>query len=155
MRKALLKDRETLVELMAEFYAEAGYTLNRSHAAEAFSTLLSDERLGYIWLIESDSNPVGYIVLTVKYGMEYGGLMTCIDDLFVRPPFRNAGLSTAALKEVCEFCQSHQIRAITVEVGYDNGAAQTVYCRAGFVEMENRQLLTLAIAAPMGELLQS
>jgi GNAT superfamily N-acetyltransferase len=145
IQKALPSDREKLVELMAEFYAEAGYILDRVQAADAFATLLADERLGYIWLIQSDSEVVGYIVLTLKYGMEYCGFMACIDDLFVRPPFRNLGLSTAALKEVCAFCKSHQIRAVTVEVGYDNGAAQTVYRRTGLIELENRQLLALAL----------
>jgi GNAT superfamily N-acetyltransferase len=147
MRKALLSDRDKLVELMAEFYAEADYRLDHLQAAEAFATLLADESLGHIWLIQSESDAVGYIVLTLKYGMEYGGLMACIDDLFVRPPFRNVGLSTAALKEVCEFCKSHHIRAVTVEVGYDNGAAQTVYRRTGFIEIDNRQLLTLALSS--------
>jgi ribosomal protein S18 acetylase RimI-like enzyme len=87
-------------------------------------------------------------VLTLKFAMEYGGLAACLDDLYVKPAWRNQGLSTAALLEVRSFCEKAGIRAVTVEVGYNNGPAQTVYRRIGFTELADRQLLALALAAP-------
>jgi GNAT superfamily N-acetyltransferase len=80
--------------------------------------------------------------------MEYGGLMGCLDDLFVKEPFRNLGLSTSALAEVRDFCKSIQVRAISVEVGKDNGPAQVVYQRTGFVNTD-RQLLAIALDNPL------
>jgi GNAT superfamily N-acetyltransferase len=148
MRAALPEDIPTLVALMSEFYAEAGYDLDLSLAEMAFVAILSDKGLGYAWLIEEQFNNVGYIVLTLKFGMEYGGLMACIDDLFVVPKSRNKGLTTAALVEVVDFCKNNGIRAITVEVGYSNGPAQTVYRRVGLTEALDRQLLALALAEP-------
>lgn len=88
MRQATPEDVERLVDLMAEFYGESDYPLNRKRAADAFSTLLSDERLGRVWIVEADSENVGYIVLTLGYSMEYGGRDAYVDDLFVR---RSAG----------------------------------------------------------------
>ena len=118
--------------MMSEFYRESGYGLDHGHAEKAFSAILSDDRLGYVWLIEDVAIPVGYIVLTQRlltqrFAMEYGGLLACIDDLFVVPQRRNQGLSTRAMLEVRDFCQSIGIRAITVEVGYGNQPAQAVY----------------------------
>jgi ribosomal protein S18 acetylase RimI-like enzyme len=52
------------------------------------------------------------------------------------------------LVRVRDFCQSMGIRAITVEVGHNNGAAQTVYRRLGLVEIPDRQLLALALVNP-------
>jgi predicted CXXCH cytochrome family protein len=40
------------------------------------------------------------------------------------------------------------IRALTVEVGHNNGPAETVYRRIGLAEAADRQLLALALAAP-------
>jgi GNAT superfamily N-acetyltransferase len=137
-----------LVSMMAEFYAEAEYDLNRTVAAEAFSTILADERLGYIWVIQAEHHDVGHVVLTLKYAMEYSGLIACLDDLYVQPNWRNKGLSTAALVELRGFCERAGIRAVTVEVGLDNGPAQRVYRRIGFTEGANRQLLALALGAP-------
>lgn len=148
MRRVLPDDIATLVALMAEFYAEADYCLDHPLAEKAFAAILSDERLGYVWLIDEDGKLVGYVVLTFRFGMEYGGLMACLDDLFVVPQSRNRGLSTAALVQIHDFCKSIGIRAITVEVHHGNGPAQTVYRRAGFAEAPDRQLLALALASP-------
>jgi GNAT superfamily N-acetyltransferase len=133
---------------MAEVYAEAGYELHQARAAEAFEAIIADERLGYVWIIDAEQQDVGHIVITLRYAMEYGGLIACLDDLYVKPDWRNRGLSAGALVEVRNFCESAGIRAMTVEVGHNNGPAQTVYRRVGFVEAAGRQLLALPLAAP-------
>ena len=148
MRRASSDDIPLLVDLMAEFYAEAGYDLSRTRAAEAFAAILADDRLGYVWIIQAAHQDVGHIVLTLKYAMEYGGPVACLDDLYVKPDQRNKGLSTAALIEIRRFCERAGIRALTVEVGHNNGPAQSVYRRAGFAEAADRQLLALALAPP-------
>jgi GNAT superfamily N-acetyltransferase len=148
MRRALPGDIAALIALMAEFYAESDYGFNHPLAEKAFAALLSDERLGYVWLIDEGAKVVGYVVLTLRFGMEYGGLMACLDDLFVVPQSRNKGRATAALIQVRDFCKNIGIRAITVEVSHSNGSAQTVYRRLGLAEARDRRLLALALASP-------
>jgi len=148
MRRASLQDVPTLLALMEEFYAEAGYVLDRTLAGAAFEALLSDEHLGYVWLIDEDVRTVGYVVVTLRFGMEYAGIIACLDDLFVVPASRNKGFSTAALAEVRDFCTARGVRAMTVEVGVDNAPAQAVYRRTGLVVAPNRQVLAMALASP-------
>lgn len=148
MRKAGAEDIPLLIGLMREFYAEGGYELEPTRAAEAFAAVISDERLGFVWIIQDGQEDVGHAVLTLRYAMEYGGMVGCLDDLYVRPAWRNKGLSTAGLAAVRKFCENLAIRALTVEVGFDNVPAQRVYERAGFVEAAGRQLLVLPLASP-------
>ncbi len=148
MREANTGDIPLLVDLMAEFYAEAGYELNRPVAAAAFAAVIGDRRLGYVWIIQSQGQDIGHVVFTLRYAMEYGGIIACLDDLYVKQLWRNQGLATAALKETQQFCQRAGIRALTVEVGHANGPAQTAYRKAGFTEAPDRQLLVLPLAAP-------
>jgi GNAT superfamily N-acetyltransferase len=133
---------------MADFYAEAGYPLDLERASRAFADVIGDEKLGYAWIIEADGQDVGHIVLTVRYAMEYCGLIACVDDLFVTPPWRNRGLSSAALSQVREYCHTAGLHAMTVETGHDNAPAQKVYRRAEFEEARDRALLTLPLTAP-------
>ena len=79
------------------------------------------------------------------YGMEYGGLMAFVDDFFVRPAFRNAGLGTVALVAARDACAMLGVRALSVEVAGDNGHALAVYRRTGFA-MTDRKLMVLALA---------
>ena len=133
--------------MMAEFYAESPYTLNLRRATDAFTPLLTDERLGHVWFIQANSKDVGYVVVTLCHSMTFGGLSAVVDDFFIQPAFRNAGLGKAAMAEVRSFCTSRGVRAILVETGRDNAAALAVYRRAGFVET-NLVHLTLGLADP-------
>ncbi len=147
LREATPADCALLVDLMSEFYAESGYPLNRRRAEAAFSELLADQGLGQVWLIQAQHGPVGYVVLTLGYSMEYGGRDAFVDDLFIRPNFRGRGLGKLALAKVRAACAERGVRAMHLEVGRDNAAAQALYHRAGFMDTD-RQLLTLKLADP-------
>ena len=147
MRPAKTDDLPKLLDLMADFYAESGNVLDRSHAAEAFAALLADDRLGRVWLIEQGSSVVGHIVVTFVFAMEYGGVTAVVDDFYVRPASRGAGLGTAALAEVRRACAELGVRAMRVEVGRDNAVAQSVYRHLGF-EAVDQQLMALPLAGP-------
>ena len=144
MRQASIEDAPRLVALMREFYAESATPFDPTAAANAFAALLSDDRLGAVWLIQAGDNKVGYVVVTFSYSMEFSGRNGFLDDLFIRPSFRGAGLGTAALAEVRAFCVERGVRALHLETGRDNVAAQALYRRAGFVATD-RQLLTLVL----------
>jgi ribosomal protein S18 acetylase RimI-like enzyme len=75
-------------------------------------------------LIQAGTEDAGHVVVTLSFSMEYGGPEAFVDDLYVRPAFRRAGLGTA-----------------------DNAPAQALYRRVGFVNTE-RQFLALELAAP-------
>ena len=99
-------------------------------------------------MIEHDGHPAGFVVLTVSFSMEYGGLRGFVDDFFVAPQYRNRGLGHAALEEVKRACRRRGVRALMVETGPDNDAALNAYRRAGFVD-SGHCLLTLPLAEPL------
>lgn len=150
MRPAQTDDLPTLLDLMADFYVESGYALDRAHAEEAFSALLADPRLGRVWLIQQGSDVVGHVVVTFVFAMEYGGVTAVVDDFYVRPASRGAGLGTSALAEVRRVCAELGMRAMRVEVGGDNAVAQSVYRRVGFDAVDHL-LMTLPLADPTHE----
>jgi len=90
---------------------------------------------------------VGHVVVTFVFAMEYGGVTAVVDDLYVRPNRRGAGLGSAALAEVCLVCAGPGTRAMKVEVGRDNALARSVYGYAGFAEVD-RLLMMLPLADP-------
>lgn len=145
MRSAVTEDIPLLVALMTEFYSETATPLDSKRAAEAFAALVADDRLGHVWLIQAENDDVGYVVVTFSYSMEFGGRNAFLDDLFIRAAFRGAGLGTAALEEVRAYCADRDVRALHLETGRDNAAAQALYRSAGF-KVTDRQLLTLVLA---------
>ena len=135
---------------MAEFYAESDYVLDRACAAAAFTVLLSDPRLGRVWLIEQAAAAVGYVVVTFVYGRSMAGSR------------RSSTTASSARRSVIpvsaprpwrparDACAIHGVRAMAVEVAGDNESALAVYRRTGFA-MTDRKLMVLALAAPTHE----
>jgi ribosomal protein S18 acetylase RimI-like enzyme len=147
IRLATLTDVDVLVRLMRQFYAEDAFALSERAASRAFEALLEDTRLGQVWMIEHDGHPAGFVVVTVGFSMEYGGLRGFIDDFYVAPQYRRRGLGHAALEEVKRVCRRRGVRALVVETGPENDAAISAYHSVGF-EDSHQRLLTLRLSDP-------
>ena len=148
--QATRDDVHTLIELMGEFYAEANFPLPEANARRAFEQLLGDPRLGGIWIATTDEGPAGYVVLTLAFGMEFGGLRGFVDDLYVRPSARGHGVAAALLDAMLADCANRGVRSLNVEVGHDNDVARRVYARIG-LEDSGRLLLSRALAPALHE----
>lgn len=150
VRAAGRDDVPTLVALMGEFYAEAGYPLSADAATRTFESLLADPRLGAVWLAEDEDEDeqAGFVVLTLCFSMEYGGMRGFVDDLFVRADCRGEGVASALVAAVRAECARRGVRALYVEVGADNGAARRVYQGAGMADT-GRLLLAAPLAVPV------
>ena len=152
MREAGRADVPELVGLMRAFYAEAGFTLDEERAAAGFAALLADARLGRVWLIEPaepagpEAPAAGYLVVTFVHAMEHGGMTAVVDDFYVRPEARGEGLGKAALAAARRACEELGMRAMRVEVGMDNAAAQAVYRSAGFEALPGHGLMETTLA---------
>jgi GNAT superfamily N-acetyltransferase len=134
IRAATRTDVPTLVGLMSEFYAEAGFALPVAPAANAFSILLTTPVLGRVWLAEVDGRGVGHLVLTIAFSMEFGGLRGFVDDLFVQSSARNRGIGAALLSTARSQALALGLRALCVETGLEDHPARSLYARAGFAD---------------------
>ena len=94
LREATLDDISVLVDMMEEFYAESDYSLDHVEAAAAFQALISQPHYGAIWLVFDGSKVTGYVILTIRFAMEFGGLDGSIDDLYIRPEARRKGFAS-------------------------------------------------------------
>ena len=148
LRSAAADDVPSLVALMTEFYAEADYPLPQEPATRAFHKLIAEPQWGGIWMAAEATSPVGYIVLTFSFSMEYGGVRGFVDDLYVQPQARGRGIGAALLSTVRSVCVLRGVRNLQVEIGSENGTARRLYQRAGYVE-RGHLLLSLPLAAPV------
>lgn len=146
MRLVTASDVPDLVALMQEFYAESSFPLDRDWAARAFSDLIAEPSRGAVWLMEVDSAVAGHVVLSVRFAMEFGGLIGYVDDLFVRPAYRRRGAARAGLEALVAECRRRRCRSMHVEVDPGNAAACSLYRRFGFAAGTDERLhLSVAV----------
>ena len=134
-RPATEADTGLLLRLMRALYDEDGSIPLREDAAEpALRGLLAAPDRGLVWVIEQGGEAAGYLVVTWGYSLEFHGRDAFIDELYVAPGYRGAGLGRQAVAWAEDACRTHGAGAVHLEVEVDNERAHALYRRSGFAE---------------------
>jgi ribosomal protein S18 acetylase RimI-like enzyme len=126
---------------MEEMYGELGIPVDRAVAKRAFRELLADARLGWVYLLELDGETAGYLAVTLGFSMMFGGRDAFVDDLFVRPAFRDRRLGSRALLMLHDEADAAGIEAIHLLVADTNPRAESLYRRLGFTTLPYRMMV--------------
>ena len=135
-----------LLAMMQELQADDPWSVpfEPAAAAAAADRLLRDPSLGRVWLIASNGQNVGYIVMAFDYSLEYGGRGAWVDEFFVRPSHRGSGIGTEALEFFTQQAKRLEVTVLHLEVNHGNPAIE-LYRRLGY-EDHHRYLMTKWIA---------
>ena len=135
-------DIETIVSLMEEFYAIDNYPIKSNVSKALFEEFISNKNLGKAWLIVSDNEIVGYLILTFVFSFEYQGKIAFLDELYVTEKARGKGIGSKAIGFIKDESHKLSLKLIYLEVEPHNKKAQNLYIASGF-EMHNRKLMRL------------
>lgn len=94
--------------------------------------MLAGSPYGAIYLIGPSRAPIGYIVVTFGWSVEFGGMDGFVDELYIRPAVRGRGIATEVLTALPKALSGAGLRAIHLEVERDNETAQRLYLRNRF-----------------------
>jgi GNAT superfamily N-acetyltransferase len=122
-----------LLKFIEAYYKFEGIAFDRQEIATGLSLLLKEPTLGRAWLILSCEKPIGYLILTFAFDLEFGGRLAGLTDLFIEAHHRRKGLGRIALEQVEEFCRSSGARAIELQVTRKNVRVLGFYRRLGFL----------------------
>jgi diamine N-acetyltransferase len=138
-------DTELLIQFIQEFYKYDDHPFNEASIRAALAKILEDNSLGRVWLIQQDSQAIGYIILTFGYSLEYRGRDAFIDEFYIRETHRGQGVGMKTIQFIESVCPSLEIKALHLEVERENTIAQSFYRKVGFAD-QNRYLMTKWIA---------
>jgi ribosomal protein S18 acetylase RimI-like enzyme len=139
-----LSDIETVVSIMEEFYAIDNYPISVDVSKALFKEFISNENLGKAWLIVSDNEIVGYIILTFVFSFEYQGKIAFLDELYVTETARGKGIGSEAIAFIKTESHKLSLKLIYLEIEPHNEKAQKLYLANGF-ESHKRQLMQYKI----------
>lgn len=136
------EDLDRLLPLVAAFHAEEGITQDDTTRRNALLPLLEGSPLGAIYIIGPTRAPVGYIVLTFGWSVEFGGMDAFVDELFIRPAVRGRGMGSETLLTLSKMLGQAGVRALHLEVDRENETAKRLYARTGFKARDRYMLMT-------------
>jgi ribosomal protein S18 acetylase RimI-like enzyme len=140
-RIAAIADLDILLELVKEFHQNEHLPFEEKVDRDVLKYFLTHEALGQAWLIQQESEVIGYIVITLGYSLEYRGQDAFIDEFYVRPDYQRQGVGTKTLAFVENAAVSLGVQALHLEVDFSNSHAQRLYRRSGY-QNRDRFLLT-------------
>jgi len=130
-----------LLSFMRQFYEIDHYPFDPKLAQAALEGILTDASLGRVWIITEGEAPIGYIVLTLGYSLQYRGRDGFIDELYIEASHRGKGIGSEAVKFVEEASRELGVNALHLEVERGNEGGRALYSKNGF-EGHDRYLMT-------------
>ena len=135
-----ITDISTITQMMQDFYAIDNYPMDVEVAKNLFHEFISNENLGKSWLIYSENEIVGYIILTFIFSFEYGGKIAFVDELFIKETARGKGIGKEAIQFIQREVPKLSLKLLYLEVEPHNENAQKLYLAHDF-ELHNRKLM--------------
>ncbi len=136
------EDLDRLDALATAFHDEEGTGTTEAARRAALAPLLDGSPHGAAYLIGPTRAPVGYIIVTFGWSIEFGGLDAIIDELYIRPQVRGRGIATEVLISLPLALAEGGVKAIHLEVDRENEDALRLYNRTGFRARERYMLMS-------------
>ncbi|MCG7492317.1 GNAT family N-acetyltransferase [Thalassobius sp. Cn5-15] len=142
LRLARPDDLPKLLPLVEAFHEHIGAPTKTDHCESALSPLLEGNPLGVVYLIGPRIAPIGYIVISFGWSVEYGGMIGTVDQVFLRPSVRGRGIGHEVLSELPKALADAGLKAMNVQIPFDDEAAQRFYSRLHFKQRNGIITLT-------------
>lgn len=121
-----------LVEMIRKYYEFDRIPFDEARIRVGLAGFLKDESVGRAWWILRERQPIGYVILTFGFDLEFDGRQATITDLYLEPEHRRHGFGRKTLAYVEHFCRASGIQALELQVERSNVAAQALYESFGF-----------------------
>ena len=128
-----------LVEQYWSFEHIVGFDTER--VAPQLTRVLSDMKLGRAWIAYNGDVPAGYLLGVFVFSLEYQGLTAVIDELFVLPEHRSAGLGRRLLEVAETQFRAQGCTSVSLELGRANVIARAFYASLGYEHRAGYELL--------------
>jgi len=135
-------DLERLLPLVAAFHDEAGIVQDDTTRRAALTPLLEGSPHGVAYLIGPARAPIGYIILSFGWSMEFAGMDGFVDEIYIRRAVRGRGIGSEVLSNLPKALAGAGLRALHLEVRRDNAKVRGFYEKLRFLPREEYTLMT-------------
>jgi len=135
-------DLARLTALVAAFHAEEGISQTDEQRSAGLAPLLDGIPHGAAYLLGPARAPIGYVIVTFGWSVEFGGMDAFVDEIFIRSAVRGRGLAGEVLITLPKALADAGVKAVHLEVDRENESARRLYARSGFVARDRYMLMT-------------
>jgi ribosomal protein S18 acetylase RimI-like enzyme len=124
---------EAAIQLFRAQLLEHGITTSPTPIRSVIEKVAADEKRGFILVaMIEDGTLVGAAFGSAFLGVEHGGESGWLEELYVRPEWRERGIGTRLVAEVIRMAKERGWRALDLEVEAGRRRVISLYERYGF-----------------------
>ena len=133
VRPATMADLPELGELLTLLFTqEADFQPDRARQESGLRLILTQPEVGLILCAAAGTRLAGMVSLLFTVSTAEGGRAAWLEDMIVRPEFRDQGVGKSLLQAAIAAGQASGCTRITLLTDADNAPAMRFYGRAGF-----------------------
>lgn len=136
-------DLDRLLPLVRAFHEEHGITRADEDRIAGLEPILAGSPHGVAYLIGPQRAPIGYVVISFGWSLEFAGMDGFVDEIYLRPSIRGRGIGTEVLTALPKALAGAGLKALHLEVKRDDEKARRFYSRLRFRDREDYMLMTL------------
>jgi ribosomal protein S18 acetylase RimI-like enzyme len=144
VRPALDADLEGLTGLMLEQLREHEIAVDEERLRGSIREVLQRPDRGFFLVaVDETGRLVGAAYVPFLWSLEHAGPVAWLEELYVSPPARQAGLGTALVRAACAEAAARGCRAMDLEVEASHQRAAGLYRREGFLPLSRSRWVRL------------
>lgn len=130
-----------ILRLLSIHLREHHVEISGAELGAAVRGVIEDPGRGLILVVYLDRRCAGVAYVSFVWTLEHGGRSAWLEELYVDPEFRNAGIGTDLLRAVLTECESFGCAALDLEIDADHERVRSLYERHGFEALPRRRLV--------------
>lgn len=130
---AILDDIPQLADLLSLLFThEADFQPDRAKQTRGLRLIMETPSAGRIFVARAGKDIAGMLTLLFAISTAEGGPVVLLEDMIIRPAFRDKGLGSRLLAHAVDFARGHGFLRITLLTDRVNRDAVRFYRRHGF-----------------------
>lgn len=131
IRYMMIKDKNSVLEMMREFYASPAVFSNGSDEIflNDIEACINNSQYLEGYIIENSNAILGYAMIAKSFSTEFGKPCIWIEDLYIKDEYRGLGIGKTFMEFITK---KHTDCIFRLEVEEENERAMKLYQKCGF-----------------------
>lgn len=141
IRKVNNKDKNIYIEMAKQFYCSEAVLHNIPDANfyKTFDEVTLNSPYADAYIYEHNGKVAGYVLVSITYSNESGGLVLWIEEIYILPEYQGNGFGKELLAFIEDTYKDKCVR-IRLEVEKLNQKAIDLYQKSGYSQLEYLQM---------------
>lgn len=141
MRELRREDEQDFIEMMKTFYKSKAVIVGipETHMKRTFEAIMDKTPYANAFILDYKDDVAGYVMISMTWSNEAGGLVLWVEELFIKSKFRGLGLGGRAIEMVRKRYLG-KVKRFRLEISKDNKNVGKLYRLKGFKPLEYMQM---------------